>query len=184
MPQTARIEPTERSMPPVIMTVTWPSAMMAMKAKFRVTLKKFSSFQKALVKEGSISVIAIGIRNTAMVTQKACLAMSRCRIPGCGRGVALWLAMSMIRRSLVSRVSPSVLPLGGPDRAGDQARHLLRRALMDRLVGDLVAAAHDDDPVGDGEDVGHSVADEDDGDPLVAQPAQQVEDLRYLAHAD
>ena len=47
MPVTARVEPTARSMPPVIITATCPSAMMAMNAKLRVMLKKFSSFQNA-----------------------------------------------------------------------------------------------------------------------------------------
>src|SRR5471030_1916959 len=58
---------------------------------------------------------------------------------------------------------------GGPDRAGDEAGHLLGRALRDRLVGDLVAAAQHDDAIGDGEDVGHAMADQEDGDAAVAQ---------------
>ena len=117
MPETARTEPTERSMPPVIITVTWPSAMMAMKAKFRVTLKKFSSFQKAALKVGSTSVMAIGIRKTAIVTQKACLAIIRCQTPGDFRAVADSLAISIKLRPLpdsfrhAARIAPVISPV-------------------------------------------------------------------------
>ena len=52
------------------------------------------------------------------------------------------------------------------------------------LSATLLAAPHDDDAVGDGEDVGHAVADQDDGDALVAQQADQVEHLGHLAHRD
>ena len=102
MPQTASTDPTERSMPPVIITATCPSAMMAMKAKFRVTLKKFSSFQKAALNVGSSSVIAAGIRNTAIVTQNACLAISLCQAPWPGRRIAVSVAMGCSRRSRLS----------------------------------------------------------------------------------
>ena len=52
------------------------------------------------------------------------------------------------------------------------------------LVGDLATAPHHDDPVGDREDVGHAVADENDRDAAVAQLADQVQHLRHLAHRD
>ncbi len=52
------------------------------------------------------------------------------------------------------------------------------------LVGDLGAAADDDDPVADVEDVGHAVADQDDRDALRLHAADEVEDLRHLADRD
>src|SRR5918993_2675052 len=103
MPHTASVEPTARSMPPVIMTATCPSAMMAMKAKLRVTLKKFSSFQNDVLNEGSMIVIAIGIRKTAIVTQKAWLAMIRCARLGDGAAGALSMPGALLG-VLISRL--------------------------------------------------------------------------------
>ena len=41
MPDSASTAPTDRSMPPVMITAVMPSAMMPTKAKFRVTLNRF-----------------------------------------------------------------------------------------------------------------------------------------------
>src|SRR3712207_6225494 len=148
MPQTASVEPTARSMPPVIMTATWPSAMMAMKAKLRVTLKKFSSFQNEVRKDGSTTVMTIGIRKTAIVTQKAWFeTILWARLGRCAAGAVSMpgaLVVMLMSRLLLSR---SCRPYG----AGDEARHLFGARLADGLVGDLVAAAQHHDPVGDGE---------------------------------
>ncbi len=43
MPTKPITEPTDRSMPPVMITAVMPSAMMPMNEKLRVMLKKFSS---------------------------------------------------------------------------------------------------------------------------------------------
>ena len=56
--------------------------------------------------------------------------------------------------------------------------------VRDRLVRDLPAAPQHDDPVGHCEHVGHAMADQHDRVVLVAQPADEVEDFRDLAHAD
>ena len=40
------IEPTDRSMPPVAITATMPSAMMPMNEKLRVVLNRFSGVAK------------------------------------------------------------------------------------------------------------------------------------------
>ena len=42
-------EPTDRSMPPVMITIVMPSAMIATKAKLRVTLKRLFEVAKELV---------------------------------------------------------------------------------------------------------------------------------------
>ena len=86
--------------------------------------------------------------------------MSGCVAPPCAARQACWIA------PVIRPVTSSGLDL------------------RDRLLGDLAAAAEHDDAVGDGEDVGHAVADQDDGDALVAQPADEVEDLGDLAHRD
>ena len=62
--------------------------------------------------------------------------------------------------------------------------HFLGRAVGDRLLGDLAAAAQDRDAVAHGEHVGHAMADQDHGDGLVAQASDQVQHLGHLAHAD
>ena len=69
-------------------------------------------------------------------------------------------------------------------RAGDQAGDFLGRSRLDRLVGDLVAAAHDDDAVADLEDVGHAVADQHDRHALLLQALDQAEHLLDLPHRD
>ena len=53
-----------------------------------------------------------------------------------------------------------------------------------RLSATLVAAPQHDDAVGDREDVGHAVADQDDGEPLPPQFADEIENLRHLADGD
>ena len=45
-------EPTDRSMPPEMMTTVMPSAMMPTKAKLRVTLKRFCGVAKVSVSDG------------------------------------------------------------------------------------------------------------------------------------
>jgi hypothetical protein len=47
-----------------------------------------------------------------------------------------------------------------------------------------VAAPQHDDAVGDAEDIGHAVADQQHRHALLAQPPQKVEHLRHLPHAD
>ena len=42
-------EPTDRSMPPVMMTIVMPSAMIAAKVKLRVMLKRFFGVANELV---------------------------------------------------------------------------------------------------------------------------------------
>ena len=54
----------------------------------------------------------------------------------------------------------------------------------DRLRRDHAPAPKHGDPVGDRKHVGHAVADQDDADAVIAQPPDQVQHLRHLAHGD
>src|SRR5262245_1512542 len=163
------VEPTERSMPPVMITIVIPMATMATKAKFRVTLKRFCGVAKASVANDRITAAS----SAAASTQNAC------RLSTCASRP--WLRASIARCSSLE-VESFIGGSGGGDRAGDEPGHLFRTGGGDRLVGDLGAAAQDDDAIGHREHVGHAVADEHDGDPLLAQSAHQVEYLGDLAH--
>ncbi len=65
-------------MPPVIITATWPKAMIAMNAKLRVLFTKFSPLKNEVRNEGSTKVISKGMTITATITQKGCLERSFC----------------------------------------------------------------------------------------------------------
>src|SRR4051812_33995926 len=80
-----------------------------------------------------------------------------------------------------------VLALSGPppasgcmDGSRDKARHFFRTGVLDRLLRHLAAAPHDEDAVCDGEDIGHAVADQDNGNALIAETPDEVEHLRHL----
>ena len=61
-------EPTDRSMPPEMMTTVMPSAMMPTKAKLRVTLKRFCGVAKV-----SVSTLSARQASSAATnTQNAC----------------------------------------------------------------------------------------------------------------
>ena len=64
-------EPTERSIPPVMITAVMPIAMMPIAAKLRVTLKKFALVANV---SGCWYAVARQINATAMLTQNAWLA--------------------------------------------------------------------------------------------------------------
>jgi hypothetical protein len=66
------------------------------------------------------------------------------------------------------------------DCASDQSGDFLERACRNRLVGDFSAPAQDNDAIRHAEDILHAVADEDDRNALVAQQADQIEDLGDL----
>ena len=74
--------------------------------------------------------------------------------------------------------------LSALDGAGDEAGDFLRRGLGNRLVGDLGAAAQDGDAVADGKQVGHAVADQNDGVIGALQAADQIQHFGDLADAD
>src|SRR5262245_9648380 len=186
-----RIEPTDRSMPPVMITAVIPMATMATKAKLRVTLKRFCGVAKALVANDRTTAAS----RAAVSTQKAWRPSARLTTP--------WLLASMARwRSpdidpfigLPSdRGSSAFHPTGdrlvhwfscGDDGAGDEPGHLLGAGRGHGLVGHLGPAAQHHDAIGHREHVGHAMADQDHGDALVAQPAHQVQHLGDLAHGD
>src|SRR5215475_3035954 len=99
--------------------------------------------------------------SSATVTQKAWLASTprqTCRALGSGRS---W-APAMSR---------------GIDRSRDQAGDFLGTGPRDRLFRDPDATAQHQHAVGDGEDVRHAMADQNDGDTIGAQAADQVQDL-------
>ena len=66
-------EPTERSMPPVMITIVIPSAMIATKVKLRVTLKMLFEVANELVANDR----KMQARITATETQKACREVSQ-----------------------------------------------------------------------------------------------------------
>ena len=68
-------EPTDRSMPPVMMTMVMPSAITATKVKLRVTLKRLFEVANELVANDR----KMQARHTASRTQKACRDVSHAR---------------------------------------------------------------------------------------------------------
>src|SRR5437868_1387681 len=179
MPDSTSTAPTDRSMPPVMITAVMPTAMMATKAKLRVTLNRFC----CVAKTSLASVSTAKATTAATDTQKVCWLTSQPSQLPCDRR-----SIDARRLSSASCSAPKSSPFPAhscrPDRTGDEPRHLFRRALRDGLVGDLLPAAQHDDAIGDGKDVGHAVADQHDGDRALAQAADEVEHLGHLAHAD
>src|SRR4029077_10419713 len=87
----------------------------------------------------------------------------------CAESIVVQRFWPPISTGAAASVIPSGLPpvcsavmgcSGRSNGAGDEARHLLRRAHACGLIGDLVPAAQHGDAVGDGEDVGHAVTDQ------------------------
>ena len=64
MLQRQSTEPTERSIPPVIITIVMPSEMIATKVKLRVMLKRLLGVAKELVTKLRKIHAAISARNT------------------------------------------------------------------------------------------------------------------------
>ncbi len=67
MAESTTTAPTDRSMPPVMITVVMPSAMMPTKAKLRVTLKMLRSVAKVSVASDSAMQAATAAMNTQNV---------------------------------------------------------------------------------------------------------------------
>src|SRR5215471_5199366 len=137
------VDPTDRSMPPVMMTAVMPSAMIATNAKLRVTLNRFCGVAK-------VSVMSVRMRHaTAAVTstQKDW----RLSIPAstpcdCSGTPAI---ESSSPRLPAPALAGSKTLLGNFDRSCDQAGDLFGRRGRDRLVGDFASSAQDDDTVSD-----------------------------------
>src|SRR5688572_3971414 len=150
-------EPTDRSIPPVMITIVMPSAMMPNGAKLRATLPMLF----AVPKLGSIEAMTATRTNSATVTQNGWLATTFlkrvCSLTPTTSEIAAWSGSIAISRS------------GGTDRSCDQSGDLLRRRLYGLLVGHLAPAAQNDDPVAHLEHVGHAMADEHDRDTLRLQ---------------
>ena len=72
MPASARIAPTERSMPPVMITAVMPRPMMPTKAQLRATLKRLLAVKKTSVESDSPTKAITEATNT----QKVCLVRS------------------------------------------------------------------------------------------------------------
>src|ERR1700722_48104 len=175
-----RTEPTERSMPPLIMTMVMPSAMTAVKVKLRVMLKRLLLVAKELVAK----LKNRQARMTATKTQKAWLdisheiQLSRFCGTGASSAIAIDQPQSLFR-------APGRPPLQcALDRASNQTGDFLRRTGGDGLVSDLPTPPQHHDPIGDGEDIRHAMADQDDGDALVAQSRDQVQALGDLPYRD
>src|SRR5213595_494264 len=112
------------------------------------------------------------IRRSATVTQNAWLEIIFSKTV-----CSLMPTTSSIRTPPPAGVgAPTAPPVasGCMDGSRYEARHLFRTGVLDRLLGHLAPAAHDKNPVGDGKDVGHAVADQDDRDPLIAQTPNEV----------
>src|SRR5687768_678190 len=112
---------------------------------------------------------------SATVTQKAWLEISRSKIVCSLMPTMSWMATPLIsgRGALV----PAAAPSGGMDRSRDQPGDLFRARFGDRLLRHLAPAAEHEDAVGDRKDVRHAMADKHDGDTLVAEAADQIEDF-------
>ena len=83
MPDSTSTAPTDRSMPPVMMTAVMPMAMMATKAKLRVTLNRFCCVANTSLENDSTTKATIA----AMVTQKVCWLKIQRSQPPCSRCV-------------------------------------------------------------------------------------------------
>src|SRR5262245_33993850 len=165
-----RIEPTDRSMPPVMITAVIPMATIATKAKFRVTLKRFCGVANEVVANDRMTAAS----RAAARTQNACRPRTRPTRP--------WLRAARARSRSLDTEVPLIATSGGADGARDEPGHLFGARGGNGLVGHLGPAAQHDDPVGDREHVRHTVADEHHRDALIAQPADQVQHLGDLAH--
>ena len=74
MPDSTSTAPTERSMPPLTMTAVMPIAMMATKAKLRVTLNRFCWVAKTSLASASTTnaaTAATETQNTCWLTSQA-----------------------------------------------------------------------------------------------------------------
>src|SRR3974390_2315198 len=116
------IEPADKSMPPVAMTAVMPSAMMPMKAKFRVMLKKFSVLAK---EAGCSQLMTTQMMTNATVTQKDCAPAMRCQTLCC------WTPSTDSIETLAGggglAASDDIEASSGRvDGAGDQAGHFFR----------------------------------------------------------
>src|SRR5690606_11931073 len=155
MATSAMMEPTERSMPPVISTTVMPSAMMPKGAKLREMLPRFSAEPKV----GSTQLITSMRASSATATQKDWARNSFCsgvcsRTPTTSSRVA-WFAAT-------GSDSADVARLGCTYRSRNQSGDLFRRRRRYGLVRHLGAAAHDDDAIANGEHIRHAMADQHD----------------------
>src|SRR4051812_28759705 len=121
------------------------------------------------------------IATRATVTQKAWVEIVFSKNVSCRTPTTSWMAT---RANSGEAGPPAGAPSGCMDGSRDQPRHLFRAGILDRLLRHLATAPHDEDAVGDGEYVWHAVADQHDGDPLVAKSADQVQHFGYLADGD
>src|SRR5262245_46033718 len=125
------VEPTDRSMPPVMMTAVIPSAMIATNWKWGVTLDSFCGVAK-------LSVMSVRIRHaTAAVTstQNDWRVSIRASTP-CDCSGTPAIESKSPRLAAPAPVGSKTL-LGNFDRSRDQSGDLFRRRGGDRLVGDL-----------------------------------------------
>src|SRR4051794_24778364 len=98
------------------------------------------------------------ITSRATVTQNAWLEISFSKIV-----CSLMPTTSSIRTLPAAGAgAPPAPPVasGCMDGSGYEARHFFRAGIPDRLLRHLAPAAHDENPVGYGEHVGHAVADQ------------------------
>ena len=167
------IEPTERSMPPVMMTTVMPSAMMPKGAKLRVMLATLSTVPKLGSQDGHVGHQQRqrhrhpeGLAGEDALQHGLLLDL---RDVGNG-GVT---GLGALRMAQAARIAPVIRPVIS---SGD--------VLAVTLVGHLRAAAQHDDAVADGENVGHAVADEDHRHALRLQAPDQFQHLRHLAHGN
>src|ERR1700748_1666766 len=175
MPARQTMDPTDRSMPPVMMTAVMPSATMPTNSKWRWTLNRFVRVANVSVASES----AITATTAAINTQKVWRDKSHVS------GLCARLSMLSSSKAVIAFPSHLARPRSCSfDRASDQSGHFLWRSRCDGLVGDLASAAQDDDAVGEREHVRHAMADQDDRQALLAQTPDQVEHFRDLSHAD
>ena len=155
------VEPTLRSMPPVMITDVMPSAIIAVEREVAGDVVEVLRRRNAILQDRS----EIDARRDNRDEHPERLAAEQQTIDP----LFVCIADGVVR--VVSRSSYRGLHYTLFDCAGDEAGNLFGGALGDPFIGHLGAAPKHDDAVADGEDVGNTMADQDDRDALVAQTA-------------
>src|SRR4249920_3789487 len=113
MPDSTSTAPTERSIPPQMMTAVMPIAMIATNAKLRVTLNRFCWVAKTSLANDSTT----NATTAAIDTQNVCWLTSQLNQWPCALRAIVSSRVTDMRRALASRHL---------DGTGDEAGHLFR----------------------------------------------------------
>ena len=161
----ARTEPTERSMPPVVMTKVIAAATIISGAIWRMMLRRLVG-QKGVGDERK--------QKTATTTKKTAMRAT----PPLAWTTQPGAIAQRVAASDAAAVTSRALPRSGRARGrdglelppDDEVDDLLDIGLADQPLGDVAALIHDHDPVADEEEVLQPVGDQDDADALARSP--------------